>query len=300
MKLNSLKLMGNKGILLAKKHSPEILLVAGVAGIVTSTVMACKATLKAEEVVEEAKHKFDTIKKAKETIEPEKYTDEDYRKDLTIAYIQTGVEFVKLYGPAVLLGTASIACIIGSHGIMKKRNVALMAAFKALDKSFDDYRKRVIEEFGPDKDRFFKNGIKQETVTETTTDENGEVKVTEKVVETVDPNGISQYARFFDEACSQWSKVPEYNLTFLKCQQNYANDLLKSRGHVFLNEVYDMIGVPRSQAGAIVGWVLGKGDDYIDFGIFNGENEANRDFVNGYERSILLDFNVDGVIYDLI
>lgn len=300
MKLEGLKLMANKGVLLGKKHSPEILLAVGVAGVVTSTVMACKATLKAEEVVEEAKHKFETIKTAKETVDPETYSDEDYKKDLTIAYVQTAAQFVKLYGPAVVLGTASIACIVGSHSIMRKRNVALVAAYKAVDKSFKDYRQRVIDEFGEDKDRLFKNGIKQEKTTETVIDENGKKQKVEKVTETVDPNGISQYARFFDEACSQWSKTPEYNLTFLKCQQNYANDLLKSRGHVFLNEVYDMIGVPRTQAGAIVGWVLGQGDDYIDFGIFDGNDESKRDFVNGYERSILLDFNVDGIIYDLI
>jgi hypothetical protein len=134
------------------------------------------------------------------------------------------------------------------------------------------------------------------------TDENGKKIKSKKTIEVTDPNGVSQYARFFDESCVQWSKTPEYNLTFLNCQQNYANDLLHSRGHVFLNEVYDMLGIPRSQAGAVVGWVLGKDNDvgYIDFGIYDGNRMRARDFVNGYERSILLDFNVDGVIYDLI
>jgi hypothetical protein len=171
-----------------------------------------------------------------------------------------------------------------------------MAAYKVLEQNFGNYRNRVIEKYGKEADKFFKTGVYEEEIKEI--DENG--KKVKKIVEKIDPNGVSQYARFFDESSNQWSKTPEYNLTFLKCQQNYANDLLKSRGHVFLNEVYDMIGVPRTQAGAVVGWILGEGDDYIDFGIFNGENMCNRDFVNGYERSVLLDFNVAGVIYDMI
>lgn len=300
MKLNNLKMFANKGVLLTKKHSPEILMVTGVIGVVASTVLACKATLKAEDIIDEAKEKIDNIKLAKETFEEEKYSQEDYNKDMTVTYVQTGAAFAKLYAPAVLLGTASIACIIGSHGIMRKRNIALMAAYKALDQSFSDYRKRVVEEFGSEKDRLLKNGIRKEVVVVEETDEKGKTKSKTIEVDALDPNGVSQYAKFFDEGCSQWSKSPEYNLTYLRCQQNYANDLLKSRGHVFLNEVYDMIGVPRTKAGAIVGWVLGAGDDYIDFGIFDGESAATRDFVNGYERSILLDFNVDGVIYDLI
>lgn len=299
------RISGRGGILL-KKNSPEILMVTGVVGIVASTVMACRATLKAGDVIDEAKEKLDKINQAKELIgKPtydikDRYTEQDYKKDLAITYVQTGVEFAKLYAPAVLISVASIGCILGSHGIMKRRNLALVAAYKAIETSFSDYRKRVAEEFGDEKDRLLKNGIVQSKISVMEIDEDGKSKKTQKVVETVDPNNISQYARFFDEASINWSKTPEYNLTFLKCQQNYANDLLKSRGHIFLNEVYDLLGIPRSQAGAIVGWVREVGDGFVDFGLFDGENMSVRDFVNGYERSILLDFNVDGVIYDMI
>lgn len=289
-----------RGGLLLKKHSPEILMVTGVVGIVTSTVLACRATLKAGEVIEEAKGKLDKIHYANQNIDKETYSERDYKKDLTVTYVQTGVDFAKLYGPAVLIGVASIGCILGAHGIMKKRNLALVAAYKAIETSFADYRKRVVEEFGMEKDRLLKNGIVQSKVSVVEIDENGKAKKSQKVVEVTDPNGISQYARFFDEASINWSKTPEYNLTFLKCQQNYANDLLKSRGHIFLNEVYDLLGIPRSQAGAVVGWVKDVGDGFVDFGLFDGENMRVRDFVNGYERNILLDFNVDGVIYDMI
>ncbi len=290
--------VGRSGLVI-KKFSPEILIGVGVIGVVTSTVMACRATTKASIVTDKLKEEKEKILYAKENLS-EDYTDQDYKKDLTISYVQAGVGFVKLYGPAVTLGLVSIGCILGSHGILKKRNLALVAAYKAVEQSFTDYRKRVVSEYGSEKDRLFKNGIVQSEISVTETDENGKTKKVKAVIESVDPNGISQYARFFDEGSVQWSKTPEYNLTFLKCQQNYANDLLRSRGHIFLNEIYDLIGVPRSQAGAVVGWVKGEGDDFVDFGIFDNENDRARDFVNGYERSILLDFNVSGVIYDMI
>ena len=290
---------GRQGLLI-KKHSPELLVAAGIAGIVTSTVLACKATLKAEDVIDEAHSKLEKIKEARDLEDEEKYSEQDYKKDLAIVYTQTGLQFAKLYGPALTLGALSIGCMLTAHGIMKKRNLAMAAAYKAVEQSFADYRKRVIEEFGEEKDRFLKHGITKELLTVEETDKNGKTASKTVEVEKYDSSNYSVYSRFFDEASPHWTKTPEYNLTFLKCQQNYANDLLKSRGHVFLNEVYDMLGIPRSQAGAVVGWVLGEGDDYIDFGMFDGDNMATRDFVNGYERSILLDFNVDGVIYDLI
>jgi hypothetical protein len=158
----------------------------------------------------------------------------------------------------------------------------------------------VIEEFGEEKDKQYRTGVHVIPKGSTIIDAEGNQKKSKEEVRTVDPNGVSVNARFFDETCPQWSKTAEYNLAFLKCQQNYANDLLHSRGHIFLNEVYDMLGIPRSQAGSVVGWVKGNGDDYIDFGIFDVTDGRKRDFVNGYERNILLDFNVDGIIYNLI
>lgn len=303
------RVVGRAGLVL-KKFSPEILLVVGVAGSVTATVMACKATLKVEEVLNDHRDKKDMINRAWAKVEAgevslDNYTEKDKNKDLTVAYTQTVVDMVKLYGPAVLLGTASIACIVGGHGIMKKRNVALVAAYKAVEEGFDAYRKRVIAEHGEDVDYMYKNNLRAETVTETEIGEDGKThKVKKTKLDHIgDTNGLSQYARFFDEACAQWSKTPEYNLMFLRAQQTYANNLLKTRGHVFLNDVYDLLGIPRTKAGAVVGWAIrndGQGDNFIDFGIYDGNRDTARDFVNGYERNILLDFNVDGVIYDLI
>lgn len=289
-----------------KKHSPEILVVTGVAGTVASAVMACKATTKIDEVLAETK---DNIDKTKDYVEKkgfsEKYTEEDYKKDLTIFYAKGGLELVKLYAPSVALGALSITAILSGHNVLRKRNVALAAAYATVEKGFKEYRGRVVERFGEELDRELKYNIKAKEVEETTVDEKtGEEKVTKKTVNVADPNNYSTYARFFDDGCTGWTKDPEYNLMFLKNQQRYANDLLKSRGHLFLNEVYDMLGIPRTKAGQVVGWIYDEeypnGDNFVDFGIYDLYNEKARDFVNGYEKTILLDFNVDGDIMNLI
>lgn len=291
-----------------QKHSPEILVAVGVVGTVTSAVLACKATTKVSDILEETKEKVDQVHAVveDETISEETYSNEDMKKDLAIIYVQSGIKLAKLYAPAIGLGVLSIASILTSHNILKKRNIALAAAYTAIDCGFKDYRKRVLEKFGQEIDKELKYGIATKTISEAVVDEETgkEKKVKNKtyVIEGID--GYSDYARFFDDGCAGWEKDPEYNLMFLRAQQQYANDLLVTNGYLFLNEVYDMLGIPRTKAGQVVGWVYDPennvGDNYVDFGIYDIRRQENRDFVNGYERSILLDFNVDGVILDLI
>lgn len=292
-----------------KKHSPEILIVAGVVGAVTSTVMACKATLKVNDILDKAKEDINNIHDVAADVEAGirpaiDYTPEDKKKDLAIVYVKTGIELAKLYAPAVIVGTLSIAGIVKSHSILKKRNVALAAAYATVDKGFKEYRGRLIERFGKELDKELKYNIRAKEIEEKIVDENGEEKTVKKTVGVADPNLNSDYARFFDETCPGWEKDSEYNLTFLRMQQAFANDKLKEQGHLFLNEVYDMLGMPRTQAGNIVGWVYDEknpvGDNFVDFGIYDLYNEQSRAFVNGYERSILLDFNVDGDIWSLM
>ena len=292
----------SRSVLVVKKFSPEILVGVGIVGLIGSTVMACNATLKVDAVLAVAKEKKDKIDKASATMNADVYSEKDRQKDLVITYVQTGADFAKLYGPAVLLGGLSIACILGSYNIMRKRNIAVVAAYKVLKDGFDKYRERVVEDLGTEKDLEYRHGTKMEKVEETVTDpETGKKKKIKKDVATYDSNHVSQYARFFDESCPQWSKTPEYNLLFLKTQQNYANDLLHARGHLFLNEVYDMLGMKHTQEGSVTGWVLSESsDNFVDFGIFDVRRKAAREFVNGDERSILLDFNVDGIIWDKI
>lgn len=301
------KAIGKAGFQM-RKHSPEILAAVGAIGTVASAVMACKATTKVNGIMEETKQQVNDVHTVleDENVSIEKYSEEDAKKDLTIIYAQTGVKLVKLYAPSVALGILSLGCMLTSNNILRKRNVALAAAYTAIDKGFKDYRGRVVERFGEVVDRELKYGIKAKKITETVVDEEtGKEKKVKKTVDVVgDPTEYSDYARFFDEACPAWEKDSEYNLMFLRAQQQYANDLLRSRGHLFLNEVYDMIGIPRSKAGQVVGWVYNEdnpvGDNYVDFGMYDIHREVVRDFVNGYERSILLDFNVDGNIWDLM
>lgn len=284
----------HRSILITKKYSPEILTGIGVVSVVASAVMASKATLKLEPIVDEMSSHMEV---AKNTTPSADYTDKDLLRDKTIIITRGVTDIVKLYGPSVTLGLAGIGCIIGAHGIMRKRNVALVAAYKTIESSYAKYRERVIEDLGIEKDREYQYGKAQATVIKD--EETGE----EKQALVLDPSGISGYARFFDEYNKNWKKTSEYNLLFLNCQQNYANDLLRARGHIFLNDVYDMLGLPRTKEGQIVGWVFDEkrgGDNFVDFGIYNPDNEMAREFVNGYERSILLDFNVDGPILDLI
>ena len=289
-----------------KKHSPEILIVVGIVGAVTSAVMACKATTKANDILNDAKSQVDKVHKVleDEAISPEMYSEEDSKKDLAIIYAKTGLDFVRLYGPSVLLGVVSIASILASNDILRKRNIALAAAYTAVDTGFKEYRGRLIERFGKELDKELKYNIKSETVQETVIDEKGNEQTVDKVVEVANPNVYSDYARCFDDGCKGWTKDPELNLVFLKQMQQYANDKLRAKGHLFLNEVYDMLGFPRSRAGQIVGWIYDEknkvGDNFVDFGIYDATKQPNRDFVNGYERVIWLDFNVDGPIWNLI
>lgn len=311
-------MVGRTGLRI-KKHSPEIFVVAGIVGVVASAVMACKATTKINDILESSKEQIDSIHEKKDigyiiqaqendSIVKEEYTEDDSKKDLTIVYVQTAWKLTKLYGPSIILGGLSIASMVTSHKIMRNRYAALSAAYITVDKAFKDYRSRVIEKYGKDEDHVLRYNIKKETIQETSTDDKGKEVVTEKTVEVADPNIHSMYAKIFDETCPNWERDSERNLYFLRSVQNYMNDKLRVVGHVFLNEVYEQLGFPHTKAGAIVGWIYdpnndrgGDGDNYIDFGLDStSDQERTRAFVNGYEPSYYIDFNVDGIIYDLI
>lgn len=308
--LNNLSRSFHKVGFQLKKHSPAILVVAGVTGVVTSTVMACKATLKVNDVLNETKKEVEKVHKCmndEDLKKAGKYTEKDGKKDLTIVYSQAGLKLVKLYGPSVALGTISIVSILASYKILNTRNLALSAAYTVVDKGFKDYRKRVKERFGERVDYELKNNIKAETIETIDIDENGNEKPGVRTIDVVDdrdPNNISPYAVFFDEYSECWTRNAENNKTFLLMQQAYANDKLKINGYLYLNEVYEMLGLPKTKAGHVVGWIYDEknpiGDNFVDFGIFDIHKRGSREFVNGYEKSILLDFNVDGNIWELM
>ena len=293
----------NTALLKGKKHSPKALLVVGTIGFISTVVAGCKATTKLEEVLEKPKQQIEKIHEIMESEELQKqygYTQQYKVQDLTKIYIRTGWDLTKLYAPTIILGTASLLCFFGSHNILSKRNAGLVAAYATIDKGFKEYRGRVVDQFGKEVDRELLTGVKVDKAVK----KKGEEAVA--VEETEQPSKLyaSSYARYFDESCSDWKSNPEYNLMFLRMQEQHANDLLRAKRHLFLNEVYDMLGIPRTAAGQQVGWIYDEGqplgDNFVDFGIYNDDNEKARDFVNGYESRILLDFNVDGVILDYI
>lgn len=284
----------NRGALVVKKYSPEILLGLGLSGVVVAAVMAAKATLKAPAIVEGVKANL-------KTIEDGEAAQEEKQQAVGLTYVYAGLDFAKIYGPSVSIGVLSIASILSSHGIMKRREVGLIAGYNLLAEGFAAYRKRVVEELGPDVDRNYRQGIYESSTNEKVVNEDGTVTKQKTKVMTVKDKTTSGFAKFFDEYSTQWQKSAETNLYFLRLQQNHANDMLRARGHVFLNEVYDMLGLPRTKEGSIYGWVMNNdGTTVIDFDIYNIENPTGRAFVNGYEKAILLDFNVTGIIWDQI
>lgn len=290
--------IANKTVMKFKKHSPEILIVAGVLGTIASAVIACKATTKISRITGEAKVSIDTIHESvKNGVTPagDAYSEDDSKRDLALVYVQTGVKYVKLYAPAVILGALSISSILASNNILRKRNVALGAAYAAIDTSFKEYRGRVVERFGEQVDRELKYNLKAKKFEDIEIDpETGKEKKVKKTVVVADPNLQSDYAVYFDQKSRNYETNMDYNRMFLKAQQQYANDKLQARGHIFLNEVLDDLDLPRSPAGQIVGWTTDGPDGYVNFRILEVERETED---GHHEPALLLDFNVEGDIW---
>jgi hypothetical protein len=296
--------------LLVKKHSPELLLAGGIVGIVGGTVLACKATLKAPAIVSGAKAMLNAIDLIADTDTEEEHSESEVQKAKLITTLQFGFELGRLYVPTIVVLGVSIAMLVGSNRILSRRNVALIGAYKAVDEAFKRYRGRVRDELGDDVDIYFRYKKPRKGGIQVLDDKKKSIKFEEE--DNVDLPGElhdgeeqmgmpSPYAIFFDADSVQWRTDCSYNEFFLKAQQNYANQLLQTRGHVFLNEVYDGLGVERSKAGAVVGWVKDHGDNFIDFDIYNPFNAPYGEIEPGpATKQMLLDFNVDGIIFDII
>lgn len=281
------------------KHAPEIMTYGGIVVTGVGIYLFCKASMRLEETLDIHDAQMEKLEAAKET---GKVDEKEVNKLIAKERRDFGWELTKLYGPAVTTTMCGFALILGGHHIISKRSAAISAAYKALEEGYSQYRQRVREDLGDEADRKYLYGLKEETKDIVIKEADGSEKLLSADAMTPGPGvNCSPYARFFDEYSTQWTRNPEYNLMFLNAQQNYANDKLHAQGHLFLNEVYEMLGLPHTQAGSVVGWVLNKGgDNCVDFGIYDLHSQIKRAFVNGFEPSILLDFNVDGVIYDLI
>ena len=289
-----------------KKNSPEILLGAGIVGFVGTIVLACRATCRADEVLEFHRRKIKDINDAKEIADadPEgemSYDVEIYRQDKAIRYLKTTGSLAKLYAPTVAVGTLSLACILTSRNIMQKRYLGVVAAYNGVSAAFEEYRKRVRDEYGEDLDKHFRYGTTYDELP--VYDENGKKTKEKEQVEKTDTGMVmptDDSCRFFDSSNPNWDKNPTFSMMWLRGQQNILNDILHTRGHVFLNEVYDALGFPHTPQGAVLGWIDGEGDNCIDFGLYDPNKENVRRFVNGVDNVIMLEFNHDGVIWDKI
>lgn len=305
------------------KHGPAILTALGSIGVVTATVMACKATLKKDEAITEVKEAIDESREIfEEQINDENATVREdvikaYRKNIFDLYVKKGVILVKLYAPSILVGIASLSCFYTSKHIMNKRYSACLAACTTTERLFSDYRKRVIEDLGEEADNKYRYGIR--TVEEDVPvldkkgnpklDKDGKPKTEKKVTKHVDRDVIEyDYSALFDEITTkQWDSNYEYNLHYLRQMQEWADERLKSRGYLFLNEVKQLLGLKVDEAGQDVGWVFMKdnpiGDNRVDFGleevvVHNGMEGRAMDFMCEENNAILLKFNCDGYIKD--
>ena len=279
------RLAGRAGLVLSK-HAPTILTAAGTAGFIGTTILASKATLKVEETIAD---EAALLVKVHEANEAGKLEDKDALHDKVVLYTRMTTKLAKLYAPALILGAASIVSLATGHGIMLKRNASLAAAYAAVDQAFKTYKKKVESKFGKD--------AVIDALVSTAEEDLTKNELTMEAIAAVD--GVSPYGVIFDETNNNWSADEDLSMLHLKCQQQYANDILQTRGHIFLNEVYKMLGFPHTPAGAVTGWVKGNGDDFVDFnifeGTFEGEDEKGRTVTKW-----ALDFNVDGVMYDKI
>lgn len=282
-------------ILLTQKHSPTFMLVSGAAGFVATVVLASKATLKLDGILEEAKADKARIEKA-ETEHSDKYSPEDAAQDTKLSNVKLAIEITKAYAPAVVVGTISLALFTGAHIILTKRVAGVTAAYAAVDKAFKEYRARVIADQGEVKDAEYRYDLVDKEIA--VEDEHG---ITTKTIKTPSGKHGSMYAVIFDENNRNWKRDWGYNQSFLAAQQTWANNKLRADGHIFLNDVYRMLGMPDTKAGAVTGWIDGgDGDNTVIFNIFGPDPLGGDLFAEGNERSVWIDFNVDGVVFDKI
>ena len=278
-----------------KANSPEILLVAGVGLVVYGTVKACMATRKIDAILDAHSLDVNTIKEA------ENLEDHEIRREITKTYAKTAWELFRVYAPSVAIVGGGVALIFKGHGILRKRYMSLAAAYSIINKSYDVYRKRVIDELGDAMDKHFRFGMQEEEFEVTELSKNGKEKTVKKKVLTVDPNpeDYSPYARVFDEFSREWKDDASLNKAYILQIQNYANDRLKIEGYLELNTVYKWLGFDPTEAGQTAGWVYkkGAGDSVVDFGLNEVYKRAqegdviSRMWVNEIEPSVLLDFN---------
>lgn len=280
----------SRQIFTVKQNSPTLLLGAGVVGFVSTVVLACRATNQVSDILSQAETLVEIVDKDD--------NEEVAEKAKKTVKLQTAIKIAKAYALPVVVGTASIVALTSSHNILKNRNVGLTAAYATLDAMHKRYRANVIADAGPEKDQEYRFGLLEKEIVDA---ESGLVETAKGIdVEAVKKHEASDYARMFDKWNEHWEPSHKQNLWHLQSVIKQCEDIMRLRGWVLLNEVYDMLGFEPTEAGSQVGWrkdahLDGTGNGYISFGLeLNNENAKN--FINGTRHDVLLDFNVDGVI----
>lgn len=291
---NSVQRFGYMQLLKLQKNSPTVMVVSGVVGLGVTAVMAAHATRKLDPILED--HQKARFELEENALTGQISQREDQRQ-IVVLYSKTTVELAKLYAPTIAVGALSATSVLYGHRVLRGRHMATMAAYSGLLEQFRSYRARVAETIGSDMERDIHNGAIG--VWEEDPDHPGEKKRVAKFVEK-DQDFLRP---FFDESNINWNKDPVANYLFLKGVQTHMDNLLKGRGYLLLSEVYQALGMREkiTPECIITGWLYkGNGDGFIDLGFMTGNDPNTVAFRNGFERVVRLNFNIDGVIWNLI
>lgn len=296
---NALTSRVGRQTLLLQKASPRVLFYSGLVLMGGTVVTACRGTLQLEDVLKEITRDREDVRLGVEA-NPDRYTDREITKVNAYITFRGAARIAKLYLPAVSLGVAAVACLTSSHNQLQRRNAGLSAALAATERALDSYRRRIRDEFGEERELQLWRGEREETVP--VLDDEGRETKSKKKVKT--GGGYSPYARVWGrDTTNEWSPHESYNFAKLRHVQEWGTMQLEAKGHLFLNEIFDELGLDRTPAGAVVGWLsekYGGADGYVDFGILARDDNEFLDFVTGREEHIMLDFNVDGEIWRAI
>lgn len=312
--ISALKSFGAKAGVKLVKHLPHILVGVGIVSITAGTVEAVKKSKKLEPIIEDHEKESERIKENKKLAEEKKaiYTRKDEAEELCKLYVSTTGRIIKTMAVPIMLYSGGVVCVIAGHKMLYTRYLGVVAAYTGLQKSYSEYRRKVVEDLGVDDDLYFAHGMMPETVKVKETDENGEEhEVEKKIHRSASANELGPYAVFFDDMySSMWTPNPIDNLATIKYYQDWYNQRLEHRKFVYYHEILRDLGIwdrlPDEKQKQLVGlgWVWGAGDNYISLGIFDTDKVIQSDALKethmGYEPSVLIDPNLDGIVAELL
>lgn len=283
------------------KHAPTILSVTASAGVIATGYLAWKAGTRFEDV-----EGRDWVRRKECLRNADMIPDEDVPKIERKNRILFILDTVRTVTPAAIVGAATITMIYFSNSISRKRLAAMGAAYATLQTAFDGYKRTMVEALGKESvDKILKpklpNVGKSAEEILASDNKSDAANVSDAVVNSL--KALSPYARVIaEESSTCWDPNEDYTSQNLAAVQLWANRRLERKGHLFLNEVFDQLGLSRTREGAVVGWLKnGDGDNYVSFGDFDASiYRVPSDDYTRVDSNFIVDFNVDGVIWDRI